>query len=59
MSEPFTSAYEGLRAVDLSGSALTGLTDGAVLLLGAVAVILIPAGLLTAGILIWVRRKKR
>ncbi len=59
MSEPFTSAYEGLRAVDLSGSALTGLTDGSVLLLGAVAVIIIPAGLLTAGIVIWVRRKRR
>ena len=59
MSEPFVSAYESLRALELTGSALTGLTSGSVLLLGAVLVLVIPAGLLTAGIIIWVRRKRR
>ena len=59
MSEPFISAYENLSAVPLSGESLTGLTDGAVFLLGAVVVLILPAALLTTGIVIWVRRKRR
>jgi ABC-2 type transport system permease protein len=58
MSVPFVSAYEGLAAVDLSGASLA-ISDGPVFLLGALAVLVIPAGLLTAGIVIWVRRKRR
>lgn len=58
MSESFTSAYESLAAVDLSGQAL-GVGDGPAFLLGAVVVLVIPVGLLTAGIVIWVRRKRR
>ena len=59
MSEPFISAYENLSAADMSGGYLSGMTDGAALLLGLVIVILIPATLLTVGIVIWVRRKRR
>jgi hypothetical protein len=59
MSEPFTSPYENLTAANLSGEALTGLTEGTALLLGGVMMILLPAVLLTTGVLIWVRRKKR
>ena len=58
MSEGFTSAYESLAAVDLSGQAL-GMGDGPAFLLGAIVVLVIPVGLLTAGIVIWVRRKRR
>lgn len=59
MCEPFTSAYEGLAPVGLAAETLSGLTDGAVFILGAVMVVVIPAALLTAGIVIWVRRKRR
>ena len=58
MSEPFVSAYEGLAAIDLTGDSLA-ISDGPVFLLGALAVLVIPGGLLTAGIVIWVRRKRR
>lgn len=59
MSEPFSSPYENLAASNLSGESLTGLTNGTALLLGAVMVVLLPAVLLTTGIVIWMRRKKR
>ena len=59
MCEPFTSAYEGVAPVGLAAETLSGLTDGAVFILGAVMVVVIPAALLTAGIVIWVRRKRR
>ncbi len=59
MCETFTSPYEGLAPVSLSAGTLSGLTDGAVFILGAVVVVVIPAALLAAGIVIWVRRKKR
>lgn len=59
MSESFSSAFEALAAVNLSGETLSGLTDGSVILLGAVTVIVIPVGLLVTGIVIWVRRKRR
>ena len=59
MSESFSSAYEALGAVNLSAEYLSGLTDGSVITIGLVTVILIPAGLLVAGIVIWVKRKRR
>ena len=59
MSEPFVSAYENLTAANMSSGYLTGLDDGAAFLLGAVIVLVIPAALLTAGIVIWVKRKRR
>ena len=59
MSESFSSAYEALAAVNLAGQSLTGLTDGAIFGIGAVAVIILPVGLLVTGIVIWVKRKRR
>lgn len=59
MSEPFVSAYEGLTAAQLTSEGLTGMTDSAVLILGAVVVVVFPVALLVAGIVIWVCRKKR
>jgi hypothetical protein len=59
VSEPFVSPYGNLSAVNMSGSRLTGLNDGAAFLLGAVIVLVIPATLMTAGVVIWVKRKRR
>ena len=59
MSEPFVSSYENLSAVNMSGGYLSGLTVEGALGLGAVVVLILPVSLLTAGIVIWVRRKKR
>jgi ABC-2 type transport system permease protein len=59
VSEPFVSPYENLSAVNMSGSRLTGLNDGAAFILGAVIVLVIPATLMTAGVVIWVKRKRR
>ena len=59
MSESFSSSYEKLAAVPLTGESLSGLTNGAVVIIGLVTVILLPAGLLVTGIVIWVKRKRR
>lgn len=59
MSESFSSAFEALAAVNLSGQYLSGLTNGAALAIGVVIVLVIPVGLLITGIVIWVRRKRR
>ena len=59
MSESFSSAYEALAAVPLAGEYLTGLNDGAILIMGIVTVAVIPVGLLVTGIVIWVKRKRR
>jgi ABC-2 type transport system permease protein len=59
MSESFSSAYENLSAVPLTGESLSGLTNGAVVIIGLVTVILLPVGLLVTGIVIWVKRKRR
>ena len=59
MSEPFVSNYENLAAVQMPTDSLSGLNEGTAFLLGAVIVVVIPAALLTTGIVIWVRRKKR
>lgn len=58
MSETFTSGYENLAGVSLQSEYLE-VTNGTMLLIGAVTVLLIPGGLLTAGLVIWVRRKRR
>ncbi len=59
MSESFSSAFEALSAVNLSGQILSGLTNSSVLIIGVVTVLLIPVGLLITGVVIWVRRKRR
>ena len=58
MSESFTSAYMKLTPVALQTESLE-VSDGAALTIFAVTVILLPLLLLTVGIVIWVRRKRR
>jgi ABC-2 type transport system permease protein len=58
MSESFTSAYMKLTPVALQTESLE-VSDGAALAIFAITVILLPLLLLTVGIVIWVRRKRR
>jgi heme/copper-type cytochrome/quinol oxidase subunit 2 len=58
MSESFTSAYMKLTPVALQTESLE-ISDGAALSIFAITVILLPVALLTVGIVIWVRRKRR
>ena len=59
MCEPFVSVYENLAAAKMPADVLTGLSDGTAFLLGGLIVLVIPAALLTTGIVIWVKRKRR
>ena len=59
MSEAFSSAFDAIVGVNLSGSVLTGLTGGSMILMGIVMVVILPLGLLATGIVIWVKRKRR
>lgn len=59
MSEAFSSVFESLGGVNMSGESLTGLTVASTLLIAAVIILVLPLGLLTTGIVIWVRRKRR
>ncbi len=59
ISDSFSSSFEALSPVSLTGQSLSGLTTGAVFLLGLVVVVVIPVGLLITGIVIWVKRKRR
>ena len=58
MSEHFASAYDKLTAVPLQTEYLE-VEAGTGWILAGITVILIPAALLTVGIVIWVRRKRR
>ena len=58
MSESFTSSYMKLTPVALQTESLE-VSDGAALAIFAITVILLPVALLTVGIVIWVRRKRR
>ncbi len=61
MCTPFTSPYENLNPCDLSAQTaqLSKLTEPAIIGLGVVMVAVIPVGLLSAGIIIWIRRRRR
>ncbi len=59
VSEAFTSAFEALAPISLSGEVLSDLTVGSVLVIGAIMVIVLPLALLITGIVIWVRRRRR
>ncbi len=59
MSESFSSAYEALASVSLTGDYLSGLTQSSVVGIGLAVAVLLPLGLLVTGIVIWVRRKRR
>jgi ABC-2 type transport system permease protein len=59
MSEAFSSVFESLGGVNMSGESLTGLTVATTLLISAVIILVLPVGLLTTGIVVWVRRKRR
>ena len=58
MSESFYSAYEELTAVPLQSGYLEESGLAAALVMG-LGVVLVPVALLTTGIVIWVRRKRR
>ena len=58
MSPRFVSSYNEIKGVSMMTTPLD--VDGAALLIvGIVTVLVIPVGLLTAGIVIWFRRKRR
>ncbi|MBO5511648.1 MAG: Gldg family protein [Clostridia bacterium] len=58
MGESFTSAYMELPPVSLQTESLE-VSDSTALIIFAVTVVLLPLLLLTVGIVIWVRRKRR
>ncbi len=58
MSESFTSPYANLTPVSLQTESLD-VSDTTVAIIFAVTVVLIPVALLSAGIVIWIRRKRR
>ena len=58
MSESFVSAYDDLTPISLQTEYLK-VEAGAGWILAGVTVVLIPAALLTTGIVIWVKRKRR
>ena len=57
--DKFISAYETLAADDLSLPTLDKMTNTASVLLGLVAVVILPLGLLSAGVIIWLKRRSR
>ncbi len=59
ISESFISAYDVLASDPLTTQYLSGLTNVSTLIIGIVAVVAIPVGLLVTGIVIWVKRKRR
>lgn len=59
LGDPFSSAYGNLASVVFETEMLTELTLGSVIAIGAVTVIVLPLLLLTVGIVIWARRKRR
>lgn len=65
-SEAFSSVFEALSPVNLSGHLLTGVVNdtgtgyaAGVFVVGIVTAVVIPVGLLAAGVIIWVLRKRR
>ena len=58
MSPRFISSYNTLKGISMMTTPLE-VDDVSGLIIGAVTVLLIPAGLLSAGIVIWFRRKRR
>ncbi len=58
ISEPYTSPYEGISAIRLTTDPLA-VTIAPFIILSVCMVIVIPFGLLTAGLVIWSRRKRR
>ena len=59
MCEPFVSVYENLAASLMPVDTLSGLSVEMAFILSGLIVVVLPAALLTTGIVIWVRRKKR
>ncbi len=59
ISERFSSPYEELSALRMTGNYLTEMTQTSRLLTGAVMLLVVPGGFLAAGILMWSRRKKQ
>ncbi len=59
VSEAFTSAFEALSPVSLTGEVLSELTLGNVLVIGVIIVLVLPITLLVTGIVIWAKRRRR
>lgn len=58
-SDSFTSSHASIEAIPLTQNVLDGLTVGWALILGVILSLLIPAGLLITGIVIWAVRRRR
>ena len=58
MSESFVSVYESLTPVSLQTGYLEESGTALVLVL-VLGVVLVPVALLTTGVVIWIRRKRR
>ncbi len=59
VSQAFESSYDGISAVPLYASSSGEVNSVVVLLLSVTLLLVLPAGLLVAGIVIWIRRKRR
>lgn len=59
MSELYSSPYSTISGVNLSTPMLEELTIGGAIVAGIVVVVVIPIGFLTAGLVIWLKRRSR
>ncbi len=59
INREFSSTYENIPSVRLTVDSLTGISTPTMIVLIALIAVVIPFGLLTVGIVVWVRRKNR
>ncbi len=59
VTQLYTSPYDSIESIDLTPPTLTGVTTNTAVVLGIVLAVVIPLGLLTAGLVIWLRRRAR
>ena len=59
MEDSFSSKYETIAEVDLSVPVLDKMTTTSAIVIGLATVVIVPLGLLTAGLVIWLKRRSR
>ena len=59
MSDLYVSPYAEIQGINLTTPTLDGMTVNTAIALGIVIVVVIPVGLLTTGLVIWLKRRRR
>lgn len=59
VDESFSSKYSGIAAVDLSTPMLDNMTTTSAIVIGIVIVVVLPLGMITTGLAIWLKRRRR